>query len=248
MNTGPGRSYLYPAGALLAVFLVWLGWIAGNGHKPQVPEQPERQVLATESNDRKPTPLTITSLICIQPPTKSNPLEMNSDERYQLLHALDNSFMADREFDCLAEVDPPVAGEKVEWHLIAGNVSGYSRNQTLVTQTSTVGEKDDIPIDINRPGSRKDNDTIKKAVKIHRPGSYRFELHFEGTNIPAKSLSFTVRPSSAQPSGTPEVDTTEPEGTQNCCDCGPESSDNDCFMKCNAMIPRCSDRRRTKNR
>jgi hypothetical protein len=27
---------------------------------------------------------------------------------------------------------------------------------------------------------------------------------------------------------------------ENCCDCGPELSNNECFLKCNALIPRCS--------
>ncbi len=52
-------------------------------------------------------------------------------------------------------------------------------------------------------------------------------LYLEKLNY---SKRFTARPKTKSPKAS----------TEQCCDCGPELSDRDCFLKCNALLPRCT--------
>jgi TPR repeat protein len=52
----------------------------------------------------------------------------------------------------------------------------------------------------------------------------------------ARRLAREWKPSNKEPA---QREPTTGERPQGCCDCGPELSDNACFLKCNALIPRC---------
>jgi tetratricopeptide repeat protein len=127
----------------------------------------------------------IKSVNCIQQPTKFMG-DMTPAELLQFSQGFTDNFTPGRDINCIAIVDQPVARQKVEWRWIAENVNGFSPNEMVLKQVSTVG-------------SEAEPDTLRKTITIAPPGNYRLELYFGDANAPAKSLSFTVRPPSETP-------------------------------------------------
>jgi hypothetical protein len=131
-------------------------------------------------------PSGIKSVNCIQQPTKFVG-DMTPAELLQFSQGFTDNFTPGRDINCIAIVDQPVARQRVEWRWIAENVKGFSPNEMVFKQVSTVG-------------SEAEPDTLRKTITIAPPGNYRLELYFGDANAPAKSLSFSVRPPSATPS------------------------------------------------
>jgi len=127
----------------------------------------------------------IKSVNCVQQPTKFVG-DMTPAELLQFSQGFTDNFTPGRDINCIAFVDKPVANQKVEWRWIAENVKGFSPNQTVLKQDSTVG-------------SEAEPDTLRKTITITPPGSYRLELYTGNANAPTKSLHFTVRPLSETP-------------------------------------------------
>lgn len=139
----------------------------------------------------RPAEPVITQLTCVQLPSKDVEERVRNgstsrDDFSQFHQGFDNNFMAGTVINCIAFLDHPVPGAKVEWRWIAEQVDGFSRNQTVLQQASTVG-------------SEREANVLRKSIKIDPAGTYRLELYFDGTSKPSKSLSFTVRSSGMRP-------------------------------------------------
>lgn len=123
---------------------------------------------------------TIKEFKCVQEPPKAiDEMTINQLTEYTET-AFNNIFAPGRGINCLVILDRAVAGEKVEWRVIAENAQGFNRNSTVASQFSTIG-------------SEPEHDTLRKTLTIDVVGSYRVDLYFLGSHGPAKSLPFVVR-------------------------------------------------------
>lgn len=119
----------------------------------------------------------------------------------------------------------------------------HQKSEQMYERASRSAKPDDVDYLEHLAEIKENAGDLSSAVKyFHRACQLGYQDACFSEMSASSRLETDEVPVHPKPKNSRGVNRPTPhEGAQNCCDCGPELSNNDCFLKCNAMIPRCRD-------